>query len=139
MPWLPVALKALGTFAVITGVADSLVGKAVIEGITGETMVVDSLVQAIADSQLRFLGSAWACVGTMLWWTSNDLENRKTPLALLGGGLFLGGVGRTLNIAIHGTQYVPRSLVAAIAVELLGPPAVWWVMRGGKPVEAKRK
>ncbi|GAM86221.1 hypothetical protein ANO11243_042330 [Dothideomycetidae sp. 11243] len=81
-----------------------------------------SPVTAITDSQVRFLGSAWAGWGVMLWWASNDVRGRQTPLALLGGVIFAGGIGRALSARRFGfgAQWIP----VVMWVELLGPGAL---------------
>lgn len=65
----------------------------------------------------------WAGYGVMLWWTSNDLETRRMPLGLLGGIIFVGGLGRLLSGLSHG--FSATWVQVATVAELLGPLAVY--------------
>jgi hypothetical protein len=78
---------------------------------------------ALVDSQIRFLGAMWAGYGMMLWWTSNDLETRRTPLGLLGAIMFLAGLGRLLSGLSHG--FSATWVQVATAAELFGPVAMY--------------
>ena len=80
---------------------------------------------AVADSQIRFLGSVWAGYGVMLWWASNSLKTRRVPLALLGGIMFAGGLGRTLSALKHG--FGAEWTRIALWAELIGPGALYLV------------
>lgn len=128
MAFIPNLLKGVGSFAMITGAADVFVGTKMLEGLAGESLPVTTVADAITDSQIRFLGSTWAGFGAMMWWVSNDIPSRRTPLAILLAAFFLGGIGRSLSILLHG--HATPFLAGFIGVELLGTPAVWLALRG---------
>lgn len=138
MAILPNILKGAGAFAFVSGLADALFGAYVLPNLAGgEVFVVKSLVDTVADSQIRFLGSAWAGWGAMLWWASNDVNARRTPLAILGGAFFLGGIGRTLSILIH--EKPTPIFIFMIVVEFLGPVGVWLALREQSDLSRKGK
>lgn len=116
-------LKFGSVFAMITGGADVLIGTRMIEIGTGESFPINSPTAALIDSQIRFLGGMWAAVGAVVWWISNDIQARSVPLAILGGWVFVGGIGRAISGALHG--FSSPIVVSFTAVELVGPPAIW--------------
>lgn len=130
MSLVPNVLKGAGAFAILTGVMDAFIGTRALEVLAGEEFLADTLVTAVTDSQIRFFGSAWAGYGAMLWWASNDVHARSTPLAILGGAMILGGFGRSLSMLLH--RIVSPAFVVFIVVEILGPPGIWLTLRGGK-------
>lgn len=128
MAFVPGLLRGAGSFAIATGVADAFIGSRMLEGLAGEPFSITSPVGAVADSQIRFLGSTWAGFGAMLWWVSNDVPARRTPLAILLGAFFLGGIGRSLSILAHGNA--TPLFISFIGIELIGPPAIWLALGG---------
>lgn len=84
---------------------------------------VETATQILADSQIRFLGGMWAGWGAMLWWVSNDIKNRRAPLAIFGAFLMIGGLGRTISGIRHG--FKPGMLLPFTLIELFVPPVVW--------------
>lgn len=128
MALIPSILKGTGALAILTGVMDALVGTKMLEGVAGQPFPVDRLVDAVADSQIRFLGSTWAGFGAMLWWASNDIHARRMPLSILGGAFVLGGIGRSLSVLVH--RKTTPLLTGFIAIEFLGPLGIWLSLRG---------
>ncbi|CAI7617785.1 unnamed protein product [Penicillium manginii] len=115
-------LKACSIFAMITGTMDVCLGIGMIDSTLGP-IPTGSVAMALVDSQIRFLGAMWAGYGVMLWWTSSDLETRRTPLGLLAGIMFVGGLGRLASGLRHG--FSESWVQVAMLTELLGPVAMY--------------
>lgn len=111
----------------LTGVADVFVGIKMLENMASESFPATHVIHAITDSQIRFLGSTWAGFGALMWWVSNDVPAQRTPLALLLGAFFLGGIGRSISIFFHGNA--SPLFISFIGVELFGPPAIWMALK----------
>ena len=122
---IPHALKVCSAFAVLTGSLDICLGTTMLGG--DAVFPRNSPQTAIADSQIRFFGSVWAGYGIMLWWTSNDVKARGTPLALLGGICLLAGVGRLVSGLTVG--FGAEWTRIAMWAELLGPPIIYGIGR----------
>lgn len=82
---------------------------------------------AVADSQIRFFGSAWAGYGVLLWWASDDLRSRQTPLALLGGVSLAAGIGRMVSSMKFG--FGAEWTKIAMWAEFIGPVGVYAIGR----------
>ena len=123
MATLSSVLKVSSVFALVTGSSDVLLGAGTLAKTTNTPFPVRSAAEVLADSQIRFLGSAWAAFGGLLWWISNDVDERRVPLAILGGFMVFGGIGRAISGALYG--FPSRLLVGATTVELVAPPAIW--------------
>ncbi|KAK3067283.1 hypothetical protein LTR53_015936 [Teratosphaeriaceae sp. CCFEE 6253] len=118
-------LKAFSLFAIATGTLDILLGTAM-AGTPAESPATSPTMRLI-DSQLRFLGAMWAGYGLMLWWITDDLPGRRTPLALLSGVMVAGGVGRAISGARYG--FSATWVAVAMWVELLGPAGLYLLAR----------
>lgn len=128
MAFIPGLLKGFGAFAMLTGTADALIGTKMVEVLAGGEFPIIHAVDAVMDSQIRFLGSTWAGFGAIMWWVSNDMTTRRQPLALLLGTVVLGGIGRSLSMLASG--HVTPLFLSFIGVELLVPPAIWVALKG---------
>jgi hypothetical protein len=124
-PLISRTLKVCSAFAILTGSLDISLGTTMLGG--DAVFPPTSPQTAITDSQIRFFGSVWAGYGVMLWWTSNDLKARQTPLALLGGICLLAGVGRLVSGLKVG--FGAEWTRIAMWVELLSPPLVYVIGR----------
>lgn len=124
---LPGFLKGFGVFAMFTGALDIILGINVTQTFNSAAAPLPSSmpIYAVADSQFRYLGSAWAAYGMMLWWVSNDLLARKTPLRLLMFAMAAGGVGRLVSASKYGIDVSPVILGGAITIELVLPAAMY--------------
>lgn len=122
---LPNLLKAASIFAMSTGALDIMLGINSIQAFNSQAAPLPSTlpIYAVADSQFRYLGSAWAAFGMVLWWVSGDVRARRTPLRLLMAGMAAGGLGRVLSALKYG--------IAASPV-FLGAPS-WWSSRCRRP------
>ncbi|EED21880.1 conserved hypothetical protein [Talaromyces stipitatus ATCC 10500] len=112
-------IKAFSLFSMITGSMDVLSGVSLIASMSGSSLTGTPTSLALADSQLRFLGAMWAGYGAMLWWASNDPQTRRFPLAMLGGILFVSGIGRVISGLSRG--FNATWVKVATVVELVGP------------------
>lgn len=106
-----------------TGTMDLLFGVRMLESGSGASFPMNSAAAVLADSQFRFLGGIWTGYGMMLWWTSNDIRTRRVPLAILGGIMGFGGIGRTISGVLHG--FSSPLILGFTAIELVVPPAIW--------------
>lgn len=120
---LNTVLKFGSLFAIATGTGDVLFGSKMLEGPTNTPFPVTTASQVFADSQIRFLGAIWAGFGAMLWWVSDDLVERRTPLAILNVVFALGGVGRAISGIKYG--FKPAFVLPFTIVELVAPALVW--------------
>ncbi|KAK4934721.1 hypothetical protein LTR10_024094 [Elasticomyces elasticus] len=116
-------LKGVSLFSICTGTADVLLGASSVDFFAGHTFPVNSPATVFADSQLRFLGGMWAGWGVMMWWASNDLRARRTPLALLGGIMLFAGIGRVISGVKFG--FGSNVVAAATAAEFVVPATIW--------------
>jgi hypothetical protein len=97
---LPGILKACGLFNMIMGSINVAYGQSMLAG--PSVFITGSASSALADSQIRYLGAIMASSGAVIWWTSYDILQRQLPLAMLGAGVFVGGVGRFVAGVKHG-------------------------------------
>lgn len=122
MAGLSTFLKVGSVFAMATGTMDVLLGAQTLENTSGVPFPINTPAAVLADSQLRFLGGIWAGYGLMLWWAASDLRARRVPLALLGGVMVFGGIGRSISGALYG--FGSSLIVGFTAIELIVPPVV---------------
>lgn len=113
----PIALKTSSAICATTGIIDLILGPNFLLKTCGAPPLPSG--HPVVESQYRFFGGIWAGYGAMVWWASNDVKARRAPLALLGGIMILGGVGRLLAAWHHGFG---EPLMAVFAgIEILGP------------------
>lgn len=115
-------LKIGSALPLATGAGDVLLGSKFLETAAGP-FPVDKPSQVFADSQIRFLGAMWGAWSPLLWWISEDIKNRRVPLAICGASLVVGGFGRAVSGARHG--YRPGFVLLFTLVEIFVPPLVW--------------
>ena len=113
---IPTILKSYALFAFLMGSSNTLYG----ETLFGDTTLFKpkSASSALTDSQIRYLGAQFAATGAIAWWVSNDVLERKVPLAIIGAGLVVGGLGSLRAGLKHG--FGPNTK-AAMGVEVVGP------------------
>jgi hypothetical protein len=117
---LPGILKACGLFNMIMGSINVAYGQNMLAG--PSVFVTGSASSALADSQIRYLGAIIASSGAVIWWTSYDVSQRQSPLAMLGAGVFVGGVGRSVAGIKHG--FGPKTKLVML-LELALPATVY--------------
>lgn len=118
---IPTILKGYALFAFLMGSSNVVYG----ENMLGDTTLFKpkSATSALTDSQIRYLGAQFAATGAIAWWVSNNVLERKVPLAIVGAGLVAGGLGRLRAGLKHG--FGPR-MKAAMGIEVV-LPVVFWV------------
>ena len=117
---LALALRLIGTFAIVTGAGDVLAGARMLE-MTGAVLGAGA-ADPVINSQIGYLGAMWAGFGASLWWCARDLRRRGGLLSLLMCAVLVGGIGRIIAAVQYGLG--PPLLAFFIAVELLAPPAI---------------
>ncbi|CEI68223.1 hypothetical protein FVEN_g11826 [Fusarium venenatum] len=119
---LSTGLKAFSIFSMATGTADVIAGhKPLIPA--SERALLPKSTLSVLDNQLRFLGATWGGYGAILWWVSNDLQERQAPLAVLGAVMFIAGIGRTVSGLSLG--WGASWLKVAAGIELVVPPLIY--------------
>ena len=113
---IPTILKGYAIFAFLMGSANTALGN----NMLGDNTLFKpkSATSALTDSQIRYLGAQFAATGAIVWWVSNNVLERKVPLAIAGAGLVVGGLGRLRAGLKHG--FGPRTKLA-MNVELILP------------------
>ncbi|KAL6912695.1 hypothetical protein FSHL1_010378 [Fusarium sambucinum] len=119
---LSTGLKAFSIFSMATGTADVIAGHKLLIPPSERALLPKSTL-SVVDNQLRFLGAMWGGYGAILWWVSNDLQERQAPLAVLGAVAFIAGIGRTVSGLSLGWG-APWLKVAA-GIELVVPPLIY--------------
>lgn len=122
-------LKSLSLAATGLGSTNLLIGTNFIS--TSAIFRPQTPSTALAESQIRYLGGAFAGLGPILWWISENLPERLFPLACIGAGIFVGGIGRAVAGWKHG--FHQDNVKRAMWVELVAP-VVFWVFGRGKGV-----
>ena len=129
--YLPPILKTFSVFALATGTAATFKGlNSVLSYFPSNptpTTLIASPPSILGDSNFAYFGAMWASYGGILWWTSNDLEERKVPLAILGAFMVLGGVGRGFSAWRFGFSHGAAKV--ATVLEFVGPAVIWAVLR----------
>jgi hypothetical protein len=77
------------------------------------------------DSRERFYNAIFAGYGVAWIAAARRTPIRATDVRWLAGILFLGGVGRILSILVHGQPHWFQ--LPLTAIELVGPPVVFWL------------
>ncbi|RKT55873.1 DUF4345 domain-containing protein [Saccharothrix australiensis] len=117
MTALRVVLVLLGLFVVGTGLADVVVGPAVLPGSPSATPTL--------DSHYRFFATMWLALGVVLLWVAPRVDRATAALRGACAAVFAGGVARIVSLLAVGPPH--GLLVFFIGVELVLPPAlVWW-------------
>jgi uncharacterized protein YjeT (DUF2065 family) len=82
----------------------------------------------VLDSNLRFFGGVWLGLGLALLWLVPRIESESVLFRVIWGGIFLGGIGRLLSMAMVGLPPLP--FVGFTALEVIGAPLfVYWQHR----------
>lgn len=118
---VPGILKACAFFDIVVGTMHVAYGQYMLAD--QSVFVLGSETSALADSQIRFGGAIMASSGALAWWASNNIPQRKVPLAILGVGVFAGGFGRFLAGNKHGFGQSMKNLML---VEMVVPVVVYF-------------
>lgn len=117
---LPTILKGCALFNLTMGTINLTIGQDMLAG--PSVFTPGSPSSALADSQIRYLGGIFASSGIIVWWASNDILHRRVPLASVGLGIFVGGLGRWVAGVKHG--FGPKTKMV-MWVELVAPLVLW--------------
>ncbi|MGY3444522.1 MULTISPECIES: DUF4345 domain-containing protein [unclassified Bradyrhizobium] len=119
---LQIATAALALVPILTGIITML-------GVS-DPLYASSGVPAlpVLDSNLRFFGGVWLGLGLALLWLVPRIESESVLFRMVWGGIFLGGIGRLLSIAMVGIPPLP--FVGFTVLEVIGAPLfVYWQHR----------
>ena len=86
-----------------------------------------SLNDANLDSQNRFYGAAFALFAVVFWYASSDPAQHKRLLQAAFALFFVAGLARILSIIVVGWPSI--EVLALTAIELIGPPVMYWWLR----------
>jgi hypothetical protein len=117
---IPGLLKACALFDMMVGTMHIAYGQHMLAD--QSIFVTGSESSALADSQIRFGGATMASFGAVAWWASYDISQRQVPLAILGVGVFAGGVGRFVAGTKHGFGPNMKTLMR---VEMIVPVVLY--------------
>ena len=121
-------LETQSAFALLSGTIGTLHPDGLISAESGHPYTVTTPANVVTDSHLRYFSATWTGFGGLLWWASNDLAARRTPLQIVLGAIMFGGFGRLVSGARHGMQAAPLFLRVVTAGEILGPVGVWMML-----------
>ena len=116
---LQIATALLALVPILTGIITML-------GVS-DPLYASSGVPAlpVLDSNLRFFGGVWLGLGLALLWLVPRIETESVLFRVVWGGIFLGGIGRLLSMAMVGLPPLP--FVGFTALEVIGAPLfVYW-------------
>lgn len=116
---LQAAIVVLAWIPVLAGGAGMLLGPAMLRG--------ETLAGVTADSHFRYLSGLLFGVGLAYWSCVKRIERRTSRITLLTLIVVCGGIGRALGWLSLGPP--SRFHVAALGVELLIVPAIWFWQR----------
>ena len=108
----------LGTLAAIpfaSGLAGMLIGPGALPG-------NNTPLTANVDSAYRYTHGLWFTAAPVLWAALPGIERQANLLRVVGGAIFVGGLGRVA--AWRSTGRPHPVLVGATALELVGVPAL---------------
>ena len=88
------------------------------------------------DSQFRYQSGVYICITALLWWMIPRIEQVGWPFRAMALGLFVGGIGRLINIQEFGVPSAP--MYYGMMLELSMPIFVawqYWVEKAAKTGE----
>jgi hypothetical protein len=96
----------------------------------GIEVPAETLSNPGADSQNRFLGSAFALYGILLLYYQRNVLRYKSELYILIGVFWLSGLVRLSSFFLYGAP--PLAIVGLTLVEIIVPPVLLlWIKGGG--------
>lgn len=115
-----------GLLALFVGGTWFVMGVSTMEVIGGQDVSVirSSTAFGFADNAYRFFAGIWIMTGFGLFYCLRDFANRTALLRIIMSGLFLGGIGRFINMAQFG---IVDALVGPMVLELIGPLIVIFI------------
>jgi Domain of unknown function (DUF4345) len=116
---------ALRIILLVGGIAAVLI--ALLHIVFGPASIPGSVpVNATMDSEDRFYAAIFLGFGVALLWCAQSIEQRGKAIRFLIAVFFLGGCARLISVMFVGPPN--RLFQALMAVELLLPPAVWFLL-----------
>ncbi len=110
---LQIAVAFLALVPVAAGLAGTLRGPAMIDGIAGTPS---------ADSHMRYLSGLLLAIGVAWWSTIPAIERHGARVRLLAALVVCGGLARLLSLAVVGVP--SRPMLGGLAMELVVTPAI---------------
>jgi hypothetical protein len=116
---------ALRIILLVGGIATVLI--ALLHIVFGSASIPGSVpVNATMDSEDRFYAAIFLGFGAAILWCAQSIEQRGKVIRFLIAIFFLGGWARVISMIFVGA---PNQLFQALmAVELLLPPVVWFLL-----------
>jgi hypothetical protein len=116
---------ALRIILLVGGIAAVLI--ALLHVVFGPASIPGSVpANATMDSEDRFYAAIFLGFGVALLWCAQSIEQRGKAIRFLIAVFFLGGCARLISVMFVGPPN--RLFQALMAVELLLPPAVWFLL-----------
>ena len=112
---LQITLGVLSAIPFASGLAGVLAGPASLPGRRG-------VVAPTLDNEYRYAHAVWFAVAPLIWWMLPRVERETTVVRALTATIVLGGLARSLSWRSTGRPH--PTMVGAIAIELVGVPAV---------------
>lgn len=79
------------------------------------------------DNQYRYLSAFYLSLAFLIWWMLPNIEKHTTPLRILIGVIFLGGLARAYSHMTVGAP--PTTNVVGMLMEFGSPVIVWMQSR----------
>ena len=89
--------------------------------------LADGSVTAEIDNQYRFLSAFYLSLAFLIWWMTPNIEKHATPLRILMGVIFIGGLARAYSYLTVGAPPPPN--IVGMVLELGSPVIVWMQSR----------
>lgn len=131
MAFTKIVTALLSLIALLTGAMDVIVGIAG-QANVGAGLAASPPIDAVLDSQVRFLGAIWLGFGSIMLICLRDIHRDGPIIQTCFGVLVLGGFGRVASLVIHGAPANMTGSIfvgVALMIELFLVPAVWITLR----------
>jgi hypothetical protein len=88
----------------------------------GRWLPPEAVTPAI-DNQYRYLSAFYLSLAFLIWWMIPNIEKHATPLRILIGAIFIGGLARVYSVYAVGPP--PTINLFGMALELGSPIIIW--------------
>ena len=126
MSYASTVLKAAGLFQIGMGLTQAVFPDRSIARSSNSPYIPNSPAAKLADSHLRFWAAIYASAGAIMWWASDDLSGRQTPVIMILAGCMIGAFGRVISAVKYG--FWPTTVKTAITAEILLPLVIWLIL-----------
>ena len=96
----------------------------------GRWLPPEAVTPAI-DNQYRYLSAFYLSLAFLIWWMVPHIEKHATPLRILIGAIFIGGLARVYSVYAVGPP--PTINLFGMALELGSPIIIWLQSRIKEP------